>query len=169
MESCSVFSWQLSKQWPNPKLPCWARRRICAAVRKSSKPSVPSATPFARYGSLSGSDTHEKDLTARATFSLALSVSRSWQDDPAVKHGPTFAGLYGRKAGSLPGFKYSDVMRTSEMVWDEATLMSYLARPNTVTSHPMLMSKSAKLVFRDVRRRDVRRDLVGYLKVASAQ
>ena len=37
-----------------------------------------------------------------------------------TKVGPTLAGLFGRKAGSVEGFKqYSKAMANSEVIWDE--------------------------------------------------
>ena len=42
--------------------------------------------------------------------------------------GPSLAGVFGRKAGSEPTFKYSDAMKSAG-TWDEATLGKYLADP----------------------------------------
>ena len=42
--------------------------------------------------------------------------------------GPSLAGVFGRKAGSEPTFKYSDAMKAAG-TWDEATLAKYLADP----------------------------------------
>ncbi|CAA7621068.1 Cytochrome C2 [Candidatus Terasakiella magnetica] len=42
--------------------------------------------------------------------------------------GPSLAGVFGRKAGSAPGFKYSDAMAAAG-AWDEAALGKYLADP----------------------------------------
>ena len=46
--------------------------------------------------------------------------------------GPTLAGVVGRAAGSIPGFRYSRAMRNSQIVWDEKTLNAYLADPQKV-------------------------------------
>jgi cytochrome c len=43
--------------------------------------------------------------------------------------GPRHCGLFGRPAGSVPGFVYSDPMRGSGIVWDRATLDRFLADP----------------------------------------
>ena len=37
--------------------------------------------------------------------------------------------MFGRKAGSLPGFDYSTAMKASGKVWDEAALDSFLTSP----------------------------------------
>ena len=41
--------------------------------------------------------------------------------------GPTLRGVYGRKAGSAAGFRYSPAMKKSAIVWDDKSLDSYLA------------------------------------------
>ncbi len=43
--------------------------------------------------------------------------------------GPRHCGLIGRKAGTVPGFAYSDAMRRSGIVWNEQTLDRFLANP----------------------------------------
>jgi cytochrome c len=48
------------------------------------------------------------------------------------KTGPRLAGVVGRKAGTVPGFPYSDAVKKSAVVWDETTLEKWLADPETV-------------------------------------
>lgn len=43
--------------------------------------------------------------------------------------GPRHRGVYGRKAGSLPDYSYSDALKNSKFVWDEKTLDQWLADP----------------------------------------
>jgi cytochrome c len=43
--------------------------------------------------------------------------------------GPSLAGLFGRKAGSLTDFRYSPAMRRSGITWDAQTLDAFLADP----------------------------------------
>ena len=43
--------------------------------------------------------------------------------------GPSLAGVYGRKAGSVEGFRYTNVLKKSGVVWDEGTLDVYIADP----------------------------------------
>jgi cytochrome c len=40
--------------------------------------------------------------------------------------------VVGRKAGSVEGFPYSDALKGSAMVWDEALLDRWLAGPDTL-------------------------------------
>ena len=43
--------------------------------------------------------------------------------------GPSLAGVVGRKAGSMAGFSYSEAMKNSGKIWDEATLDNFLISP----------------------------------------
>ncbi|GJJ03863.1 cytochrome c [Duganella rhizosphaerae] len=43
--------------------------------------------------------------------------------------GPRHCGLFGRRAGSVPGFAYSPAMRRSGIVWDARTLDRFLNDP----------------------------------------
>ncbi len=44
-------------------------------------------------------------------------------------YGPVLNGLIGRKAGTVPGYKYSKALETSNIVWDHDTLSKYLKEP----------------------------------------
>jgi cytochrome c len=46
-----------------------------------------------------------------------------------VKLGPPLNGLAGRKAGTLPGFNYSDANKKSGVVWDDKTFAEYIKNP----------------------------------------
>lgn len=43
--------------------------------------------------------------------------------------GPNLKGVFGRKAGTLPGFNYSPAVKASKLTWDEKALDEYLAGP----------------------------------------
>ena len=43
--------------------------------------------------------------------------------------GPSLKGVYGRKAGALDDFHYSNAMKRAGFVWDAANLKAYLADP----------------------------------------
>jgi cytochrome c len=46
--------------------------------------------------------------------------------------GPTLAGVVGRRAGTLAGYRYSATLRAAGLTWTEATLTKYLASPQTM-------------------------------------
>ncbi|SRR6266404_4562944 len=52
--------------------------------------------------------------------------------DHANRVGPGLEGIIGRKAGTVPGFPYSDAMKKSVIVWDAKILDAYLESPQKV-------------------------------------
>jgi cytochrome c len=44
----------------------------------------------------------------------------------ADREAPRLAGVFGRKAGSVPGFAYSAALKNSGIIWNEATLEKWL-------------------------------------------
>lgn len=42
------------------------------------------------------------------------------------KEGPRLRHIYGAKAGNVASFKYSSALKSSHVVWDEATLDKWL-------------------------------------------
>ena len=43
--------------------------------------------------------------------------------------GPQLNGLFGRKAGTVEGFNYSEVNKTSGVVWDDKIFANYIKDP----------------------------------------
>ena len=43
--------------------------------------------------------------------------------------GPTLAGVVGRKAGAVPGFTYTEAMKSSNLTWTDANLHRFLGDP----------------------------------------
>lgn len=43
--------------------------------------------------------------------------------------GPTLRGVYGRRSGSVPDFRYSTAMQRANLTWDEANLREYIKDP----------------------------------------
>jgi cytochrome c len=46
------------------------------------------------------------------------------------KEGPRLAGVYGRTAGSVASFNYSDALKSSHITWDADSLDKWLAGPD---------------------------------------
>jgi cytochrome c len=44
----------------------------------------------------------------------------------ADKEGPRLRGVYGRAAGSVPSFPYSEALKKSQLTWDDQTLERWL-------------------------------------------
>ncbi|MGH7003872.1 MAG: c-type cytochrome [Alphaproteobacteria bacterium] len=76
------------------------------------------------------------------------------------RSGPKHCGVFGRRAGSVPGFSYSSAMTKSGIVWDEASLDRFLA-------NPLKAVPGTRMGYAGVRDPQERADLIAYLKQAS--
>ena len=74
--------------------------------------------------------------------------------------GPSLHGLLGRKAASLPDFRYSPSMQRSGLTWDEATLKRYLPDPQALVP-------GTKMTFVGIKDPEQLDDLIAYLKEAT--
>ena len=70
--------------------------------------------------------------------------------------GPRHRGVFGRKAGSLPDYDYSDALKSANIVWNEETLDKWLTDPQAV-------APGAKMFFHLDNPQD-RADVIAYLK-----
>ncbi len=79
-------------------------------------------------------------------------------DEEKISWGPHLVGIVGRPAASVEGFRgYSQAMKDSGIVWDEATLDKYLTDPRA-------MMPKTNMPFPGVNKEDDRRDVIAYLK-----
>jgi cytochrome c len=74
----------------------------------------------------------------------------------ADREGPRLAGVFGRKAGSVPGFTYSAGLKNLGLTWNDATLERWLSDPDMVVPDNNMNFSVPKA--------DERRDLIAYLK-----
>lgn len=81
---------------------------------------------FAAAGASTGDVSHGATVFARCAACHSISKTS------IGGIGPNLAGVVGRKAGSLPGYRYSSAMKNSGLVWNEATLARFLAAPSQV-------------------------------------
>ncbi|UWZ84672.1 heme-binding domain-containing protein [Occallatibacter riparius] len=74
----------------------------------------------------------------------------------ADREGPRLRGVYGRRAGSVPGFGYSSALRNSGVTWSDATLERWLSGTDA------MVPGNAMEFF--VPRAQERADLIAFLK-----
>lgn len=74
--------------------------------------------------------------------------------------GPSLAGLFGRKSGTVAGFKYSDAIKAKAVTWDESTIAAYIADPKGYIP-------GNKMVFPGIKKESEIADLIAYLKDAT--
>ena len=81
-------------------------------------------------------------------------------DEPKNKVGPHLVGIFGRPAGSVEDFRYSDAMKESGVTWNEETIAAYLADPRGYI-------KGNRMAFAGLKEEEIA-DLLAYLKEESA-
>jgi cytochrome c len=55
-------------------------------------------------------------------FQRKCSVCHTLEEDGRNRAGPTLFGVFGRRAGTLPGYPYSQALRESDIIWNEETI-----------------------------------------------
>ena len=81
-------------------------------------------------------------------------------DKETNKIGPHLVGLFGRKAGSLEGYSYSDAMKAADIVWSAETLATYIEKPKDFVP-------GTKMTFAGIKKEDQIEDLIAYLEEAT--
>lgn len=78
-------------------------------------------------------------------------------DKEKNKIGPHLIGIIGRPAGTVDGFKYSDAMKNSGVVWTEEEILAYVTKPKEYIP-------GNKMVFAGVKKEKQRLQLMAYIK-----
>ena len=91
-------------------------------------------------------------------FRRKCSVCHSLADDGQRRAGPTLAGLFGRPAGSVPGYIYSDTVQNLGIDWTEETI------DQLFDIGPDHFIPGSKMPMQRITRPEDRRDLIAYLR-----
>ena len=153
-----------------PILAVTALAALTAACNKSQPAaSEPAATPEAAAPSLSDADKQKLLASFPAPFNTAdlangeakFALCRSCHTitpGGANMTGPNLNGVFGRKAASVPDFKYSDALKNAGWVWDASHLEQWLAQPQTFLP-------GTKMTFAGLKEQKDRDDLIAYLMI----
>ena len=71
--------------------------------------------------------------------------------------GPNLRGIVGRKAGSLPGYAYSDALKATDIVWNAQNLDKWLTSPQRTVP-------GTKMPFPGYSDPEKRRQVIDYLE-----
>ncbi len=91
-------------------------------------------------------------------FQRKCSICHSLADDDTRRAGPTLAGLFGRKAGSLTDYSYSETVRGLGFAWTEDTV------DKLFDLGPDHFIPGSKMPMQRITRPEDRRDLIEFLK-----
>lgn len=169
----STADWVLKEQHQNPYGPIWA----IAFTGDADKIYYAGLDDFVTLWQVSPRQAFEavpgkfpRRFQARDDMSLGelqfarkCSVCHTITPDGANRAGPTLYGVFGRKAGTVPGYAYSPALANSDIVWDEKTI-------GELFDHgPQHVTPGSKMPLQQIEDETKRDALIAYLKSATAR
>jgi len=117
------------------------------------KPMTPNTPQFLRKP--------EEMSNGERQFARKCSICHALSTDGGRKAGPTLYKVFGRQAGSLPGYPYSEILQGSDIIWSEESIdQLFLDGPDHyIPGSKMPMQRIVAPEDRD--------DLIDYLKTAT--
>jgi cytochrome c len=97
-----------------------------------------------------------QDAAAGEKVFLVCKVCHQVGDSAKNAVGPVLNGLFGRKAGTVAGYSYSDANKNSGITWDEATFSEYIKDPKAKVP-------GTKMAFAGLKDEQKIKDLIAYL------
>ena len=94
-------------------------------------------------------------------FLRKCSVCHTLTPDSANRAGPTLYGVFGRQAGTLTDYKYSDALYNSNVIWNEHTIGQLF------DDGPDIMMPGTKMPIQRLKNIERRDELIQYLKTAT--
>jgi cytochrome c len=126
--------------------------RVVAALARRSPFAGALACGLAAQVSIGSAQAQDVDLAkARQLFVSACGTCHTAEKGAPNRQGPNIYDIVGKPAAAKDGFKYSDAMKSSGFVWDEATLDRWiedaqLMRPGTIMAYRQRDPDRRKLV-----------------------
>jgi cytochrome c len=97
-----------------------------------------------------------EDAAAGEKVFLVCKVCHQVGDNAKNAVGPVLNGLFGRKAGTVAGYSYSNANKNSGITWDEATFTEYIKDPKAKVP-------GTKMAFAGLKDEQKIKDLIAYL------
>lgn len=95
-------------------------------------------------------------------FARKCSVCHTLDPDDRNRAGPTLHGVFGRRAGSVAGYPYSDALKASTIVWNEETIGKLFEQG------PEHFTPGSKMPLQRISDAETRQALIVYLKSATS-
>lgn len=95
-------------------------------------------------------------------FKRKCSICHTLTESSGRRAGPTLYQLFGRRAGTISDYRYSSILTDSPIVWDETSINALFEEG------PDHYIPGSKMPMQRINAADDRRDLIDYLKGATA-
>ena len=95
-------------------------------------------------------------------FMRKCSICHALDAGPSRKAGPTLHGVFGRRAGTVPGYSYSPTLDGSDIVWTDETIDALFDQG------PDHYIPGSKMPMQVIAGADDRADLIAFLKTATS-
>lgn len=94
-------------------------------------------------------------------FNRKCSICHTLEPDGRRRAGPSLHGLFGRRAGTVPGYSYSDTLTGSDIIWNAETIDALF------DLGPEVYVKGTKMPMQRIAGAQDRADLVDFLRDAT--
>jgi cytochrome c len=91
-------------------------------------------------------------------FTRKCSICHTLTEDGGRRAGPSLMGVFGRRAGTLPGYTYSEALLGADLIWSPETL------DKLFDIGPDHYTPGSKMPMQRIVRAEDRADLIAYLK-----
>ena len=104
----------------------------------------------------------ESEDLGELEFQRKCSVCHTLTPDGANRAGPTLYRVFGRRAGTLAGYTYSQALLNSDIIWNEETI------GRLFDDGPDVMMPGTKMPIQRLKSITRRNELIRYLKTATS-
>ncbi|NOD29841.1 c-type cytochrome [Ruegeria atlantica] len=94
-------------------------------------------------------------------FARKCSICHSLTPDSQRRAGPSLHGVFGRRAGTLPGYLYSDTLQGSDIIWNDETINALF------DEGPDHYIPGSKMPMQRITQAQDRQDLIAFLRHAT--
>jgi cytochrome c len=166
-----IGDWAPIEEYEDPRGPIWAMDfgRFGSTLYYGGKDdyvTVWQVRPRKPFESVAGPTPRRFEVTkakdvGELYFARTCSICHTLSSAGRNRAGPTLYKVFGRKAGSIPGYPYSDALKDSDIVWNEETLsLLFGLGPNHYTP-------GTKMPLQKIADQKTLKALIAYLKVAT--
>lgn len=144
---------------PKPAAPAPAAPAPAAAKPAAAPAATAPAAPAPAVATPAAAPTADLVAAGEKAFNKCKACHTTEANGPD-RVGPNMHGLFGRKSGTKPGFKYSEAMTKAGVTWDETTIDKYLSDPKGYVPQN-------RMAFPGVPKPEERAAIIAYLKQAT--